>query len=208
MAGGPGLFALRSPCGPPPQRRRSDSLRSPVEPEVLIPVRLNKTRLTAGFIYGWRTRIIRAARSPCGPSPQRRCSDSLRSPVEPEVLIPVRLNKTRLTAGFIYGWRTRIIRAARSPCGPSPQRRRSDSLRSPVEPEVLIPVRLNKTRLTAGFIYGWRTRIIRAARSPCGPPPQRRRSNSLRSLVEPEVLIPVRLNKNPPHGGFFLWLAD
>ena len=65
----------------------------------------------------------------------------------------------------------------------------------------------NKTRLTAGLIYGWRTRIIRAACSPCGPPP-RRRSDSLRSLVEPEVLIPVRINKNPPEGGFQLWLAD
>ena len=47
-------LALRAAAA---MRRRSNSLRSLVEPEVLIPVRLNKTRHAAGLIYGWRTRI-------------------------------------------------------------------------------------------------------------------------------------------------------
>ena len=69
------------------------------------------------------------------------------------------------------------------------------------------------------FFYGWRTRITRAVRSPCGPPSLKykevqmsrstgmyvsdplRRSSSPCSLVEPEVLIPVRLKENPPDGG-------
>jgi hypothetical protein len=63
-------------------------------------------------------------------------------------------------------------------------------------------------------------------RSPCGPPSLKhmevqmsrstgmrksdplRRSSSLRSLVEPEVLIPVRQKKTRLTAGFLLWLAD
>ena len=45
----------------------------------------------------------------------------------------------------------------------------ADSIRSYNTRSSMQPT--DKTRLTAGFGYGWRTRIIRAARSPCGPPP-------------------------------------
>jgi hypothetical protein len=87
--------------------------------------------------------------------------------------------------------------------------RRSSSLRSLVEPEVLIPVRQKKTRRLAGFLlwladqdYSRMALALRAAVATL------RRSSSLRSLVEPEVLIPVRQKKTRRLAGFLLWLAD
>ena len=74
----------------------------------------------------------------------------------------------------------------------------------------------------AGLFIGWRTRITRATRSPCGPASlkymdvqmlrstrmcqsdQLRCSKSLRNFVEPEVLTPVRQLKTPPQGRGFL----
>ena len=96
VAGGPGLLALSArPSGRRPSGRRSGSQSSPVEPEVLIPVRQNKTRRGRVSLVAGGLGLLALSARPSGRRPSGRRSGSQSSPVEPEVLIPVRHNKTR-----------------------------------------------------------------------------------------------------------------